>query len=83
VWWNGATNKEVRTSINLQDGTTVELHGDPYTIVLSGSNAVSCLLNEQLVHPVNKVRFSSHRGAVSQLTMLLAMLWGAGSTGVH
>jgi hypothetical protein len=66
VWWRAAAKedgethalKEVPpTSVTLQDGTIVELPStSPYAFLLSGSNAVDGLLNEQLSHPSNKVR---------------------------
>jgi hypothetical protein len=69
VWWrtssaaakeDGAAQASTEvpppTCVTLQDGTTVELAStSPYAFLLSGSNAVDGLLNEQLSHPPNKV----------------------------
>jgi hypothetical protein len=69
VWWrtssaaakeDGAAQASTEvppTCVTLQDGTTVELAStSPYAFLLSGSNAVDGLLNEQLIsHPPNKV----------------------------
>lgn len=65
VWWRAAkgggpqASKEVPpTSVILEDGTTVELGStSPYALLLSGSNAVDGVLNEQLSHtPPKNVR---------------------------
>jgi hypothetical protein len=62
VWWKMAAkdgaqaSKVPPTSITLRDDTTVELPStSPYAILLSGSNAVDGLLNEQLWDPPQKV----------------------------
>jgi hypothetical protein len=64
VWWTMAVRgaQEVPpTSVTLRDDTKVELSStSPYAILLSGSNAVDGLLNEQLWDPLHKVSVRHH-----------------------